>query len=132
LTGASLTAAGYISAIVDPDRVNALAADWFDAWNTHDLGRILAHYREDVVFVSPLVTQLLGNADGRLLGKEALRGYFEIGLQRYPELRFEPISVAIGVSSVVLNYVSVMDRPSSELLILDGDGLVAESIAHYA
>jgi ketosteroid isomerase-like protein len=114
------------------DHMQELAADWFEAWNAHDLERILSHYREDVVFTSPFVSSLSGRADGRLLGKDALRAYFEVALERFPDLRFERISVTVGVSSLVLNYISVESKTAAELLILDGDGLVSESVAHYA
>jgi ketosteroid isomerase-like protein len=114
------------------DHMQKLAADWFEAWNAHDLDRILSHYREDVVFTSPFVTALSGHADGRLLGKDALRGYFEIALERFPDLHFRRISVTVGVSSLVLNYISVEEKTASELLVLDGEGMVRESVAHYA
>jgi hypothetical protein len=38
---------------------------WVAAWNSHDLERILAHYRENVELTSPLVERILG--DGRVV-----------------------------------------------------------------
>lgn len=117
--------------MLTPQQAEAFAADWYEAWNSHDLERILAHYRDDVVFVSPLIAQIAGDPSGRLEGKPALRDYFAKGLARFPELAFEPLLLTVGVDSVVLTYVSVNDRRSCEAMVLDDQGLVREVRAHY-
>jgi ketosteroid isomerase-like protein len=43
----------------------AFADEWTDAWNAHDLDRILSHYAADVVFESPVIRERLGKASGR-------------------------------------------------------------------
>ena len=90
---------------MDHDVAQEFAADWYAAWNAHDLERILSHYANDVEMASPLVSALTGEADGRIVGKEALRAYFAAGLEKYPELHFEPLELFVGVSSLVLRYV---------------------------
>jgi ketosteroid isomerase-like protein len=37
------------------------AAKWLDAWNGHDIEAILSHYADDIVFLSPLAHQRVGN-----------------------------------------------------------------------
>ena len=80
-----------------PDAVTTFAEDWIAAWNDHDVDRILAHYRDDVVFTSPFVTMHAFAADGVVHGRDALRRYFVRALSNYPDLRFEPIAVVPGV-----------------------------------
>jgi ketosteroid isomerase-like protein len=63
------------------------AQDWIDAWNSHDLERILTHYDDQVLLVSPIALKLL-NGDGTVRGKAALREYFLRGLEAFPDLRF--------------------------------------------
>jgi len=46
----------------------AFADDWVDSWNSHDLDRILAHYDSEIVFLSPIALQTVGN--GRVAGIE--------------------------------------------------------------
>jgi ketosteroid isomerase-like protein len=108
-----------------------LAADWYEAWNAHDLDRILSHYSEDVVFTSPFVAKLGTSPEGRLVGKAALRDYFGVALERFPDLEFEPIALLTGLNSMVLHYRSVEGRLAAELMVLGADGLVHETIAHY-
>jgi uncharacterized protein (TIGR02246 family) len=86
---------------MDKEQAQRLAEEWYAAWNDHDLERILSHYSDDVVFVSPFAVEIAGRADGRLEGKEALRTYFGAALDRFPDLRFEPIALMIGIDSVV-------------------------------
>lgn len=81
---------------------------------------------------SPLVSALAGGADGRIVGKEALRAHFAAGLEKYPELHFEPLDLFVGVNSLVLRYVSVNGQPSAEVVFLDGQGTIARHFAHYA
>ncbi len=112
-------------------QMEALAGDWYEAWNSHDLERMLGHYRDDVVFISPLITEIAGDPSARLEGKAALRDYFAKGLERFPDLAFEPLILTTGVDSLVLTYVSVNDRRCCEAMVLDADGLVREVRAHY-
>ncbi len=108
------------------------ASDWIAAWNAHDLEAILGHYEEDVELISPTAAQLLGRPDGRVIGKTALRAYFERGLAAYPELRFELEDVLCGVHSVVLYYINQKGTHTGEFMELSSAGKVARVMAHYS
>jgi ketosteroid isomerase-like protein len=54
-----------------------LAHHWIEAWNDHDLERILAYYADDVVFSSPFTAKIGTSPSGALLGREALIAYFQ-------------------------------------------------------
>ena len=58
------------------DEAWGLADDWVAAWNKHDLDLIMAHYDDAVELTSPVAAQLLGSADGKVVGKTKLRAYF--------------------------------------------------------
>jgi ketosteroid isomerase-like protein len=38
---------------MEKEQAQRLAEEWYAAWNDHDLERILSHYSDVVVFVSP-------------------------------------------------------------------------------
>ena len=105
---------------------------WVEAWNSHDLDRILAHYASDVEVTSPLVETVLGPGRHTVKGKEALRAYWGPALQRYPELRFVLHRAYAGVRSVVLHYQSVQGLVAAECMELDETGRVSRVLAHYA
>jgi hypothetical protein len=109
----------------------AFAEEWAAAWNAHDLERILSHYCDDVTLTSPVVAQLLGQADGSVVGKPALRAYFQRGLAAFPQLRFDVERVAWGVSSVVVIYRNQRGSRTAEYMELADDGRVRRVVANY-
>lgn len=108
-----------------------IAQEWIDAWNSHDLDAIIAHYANDVEFTSPFVAKLVGNPAGNIKGKEALRDYFEKALVAYPDLKFELFQVLIGVDSLTIYYRSIKDMFAAEVMILNSQGQIAKVMAHY-
>jgi ketosteroid isomerase-like protein len=108
------------------------AQDWVDAWNSHDLERILEHYDEEVVLVSPVALKLLNNADGIVQGKTALRDYFVRGIQAFPNRRFDLIDVLWGVGTVVVYYANnVRGNKSAEAMLLTAEGKISRVWANY-
>lgn len=110
---------------------NSLAEDWVAAWNAHDLDKIVSHYDEQVILVSPIAAKILDNSSGIVEGKEALRAYFKKGLEVYPDLKFELVDVMWGLSSVVLYYVNQKGTKSGEFMEVGLTGLVTKVIANY-
>ncbi len=51
------------------DEAWKLAEHWIAAWNARDLDLILAHYEDAIELTSPVAAQLLGTADGKVIGK---------------------------------------------------------------
>jgi ketosteroid isomerase-like protein len=113
------------------DKAHAIARDWVEAWNSHDLDRILAHYDDDVVLTSPLAVQRLHDPAGTVRGKTALRAYFAMGLAAFPQLRFELRDVMWGVSSVVLYYVNQRGTMTGELMEIAPSGKITRVVANY-
>lgn len=103
---------------------------WVRAWNAHDLDQVLSHFSKDVVFASPLAAQMLAGSDGVLRGKAALREYWQEGLRRIPDLRFEVSGVYLGVGVLVVNYRNQNGGLVNEVLIFDGE-LVKEGYGTY-
>ena len=106
------------------------AAQWLDAWNTHDLDAILGHFSDDVVFTSPIARQILDDSDGVVRGKSELRSYWREGLRRNPELHFEIEGLYLGVNTLVIHYRNHAGGLVNEVLTFDGP-LVVEGHATY-
>ena len=106
------------------------AAAWIDAWNAHDLERILAHYAEDFEMASPVIAQLVDEPSGKLKGKRAIRSYWAKALERNPSLEFELLHVLAGAASVTIVYRGHRGL-SAEVFWFDGDGQVERAAAHY-
>jgi hypothetical protein len=110
----------------------AFAEEWIAAWNAHDLERIVSHYAESVALTSPVVARVIGDASGTVSGKEALRRYFAIGLELFPNLQFKLIDVMQGLSSVVLYYENQRGTRTGEFMEFDSQVKVARVVANYS
>jgi predicted ester cyclase len=64
-------------------------------------------------------------------GREALRSYFQRGLEAYPNLAFELVDVMWGLTSVVLCYVNQKGTKSGEFMEFDDSGKVIRVVANY-
>lgn len=117
-----------------PSELNAkeFAADWIAAWNSHNLDAILSHYSPDVVLTSPVAAKIMNDPSGTVRGKAALRNYFKLGLEAYPNLRFDLQEVMQGLSSVVLCYLNQKGTKTAEFMELDENGKVARVVANYS
>ena len=116
-----------------PDEASAFANEWVDAFNTHDLKRILDHYHEDVELTSPVYLRATDGESGTLRGREALQRYFARGIGMYPNLQFTLIEAFAGIGSVSVRYhTTVGDKMACEVMELDGGQKIKRVLAHYA
>ena len=107
------------------------AHSWVRAWNSHDLDAILSHYAPEAVLTSPTAAKLLSDPSGTVTGKQALRAYFERGLEAYPNLNFELLDVLWGISSVVLYYVNQKGTKTAEFMEFDSNQKIVRVVANY-
>ena len=118
--------------LMTEDEARSFAAHWIEAWNSHDLDRIMTHYAEDLVLVSPIAAQLLNDPAGIVRGKDSLREYFQKGLQAFPQLRFDLIEVMRGLSSIVLYYKNQKGTKSGEFMELNPQRKITRVVANYS
>jgi len=107
-----------------------LAAKWEEAWNSHDLDRILALYSEDVIFKSPRVRRVSGEESGVLRGKLAVRDYLCRIFDRRPDLNCYVDHVFAGVDRVALEYRFAHGLHGIEFMTVDADGLVTFAVGN--
>jgi len=116
--------------MLDKNFADEFAADWIDAWNQHDLERILAHYADDFEMSSPMIIKMAGEPTGTLKGKQLVGQYWAKALQLFPDLHFQLHSSLVGVNSIVINYQGV-SSPAAEVFYFNADGKVVKAFAHY-
>jgi ketosteroid isomerase-like protein len=104
---------------------------WVDAWNAHDIEAVLEHFRDDVVFTSPVAARVLPETGGVVAGKDALRHYWTTALKSLPDLHFEIVDVYRGESTLVINYRNHLGGLVNEVLTFDTGGLVREGHGTY-
>lgn len=107
--------------MISKEKAQEIAHQWIQAWNEHKIDDMISLYSEDIVFTSPYVVEISGNQSGSIKGKKELRAYFVKALQEYPNLKFELLSVLIGVDIITILYKSVNDLPAAATISLDSD-----------
>ena len=107
----------------------AFAEEWLSAWNGHDLNRILSHYSPEIVFLSPIAQQRVGN--GRVTGIPALRSYWAQALAAQPDLKFELAEVLVGHECLTIVYRNHRGTRVAETFEFGPDGKVIRSSACY-
>jgi ketosteroid isomerase-like protein len=117
--------------MIDQQWAQAFASDWIASWNSHDMERILAHYTEDFAMSSPLIVERLGQPEGKLKGKKAIREYWQPGLSMDPPLQFELIEVFVGIEAITLYYNNVGRRLVAETLFIDSSGKATRGMAQW-
>lgn len=116
--------------MISREQADLFAHEWIEAWNSHDLVRILGHYSEDFVMSSPRIASVVQEASGVLVGKPAVAVYWAKALALLPELRFTQLATYVGADSVAIHYESVRGQ-AIEVFFFNESGLVCRASAHY-
>jgi len=118
--------------MIENEFAENFAKEWIASWNSHDLDRILSHYSDDFEMRSPVVVQVTGEPSGALKGKQAVGDYWAGALRMVPDLRFELVSIYMGVDSITLNYKGARGSNVSETFHFGPQNKVVRAYAHYA
>jgi ketosteroid isomerase-like protein len=117
--------------MIDKAFAEHFASEWINAWNNHDLDRILSHYTDDFEMNSPKIIHIANEPSGTLNGKAAVAKYWAKALELIPDLKFELLEILIGTSSITLYYQGTQGRPVAEVFHFGDDLKVIRAYAHY-
>ncbi|MEO5777278.1 MAG: nuclear transport factor 2 family protein [Flavobacterium sp.] len=119
--------------MITKEIAGAFAKEWVDAWNSHDIEKILSQYSEDFTIESPMAVKLYPQSKGIVKGKSEVRKYWTIGLDKSPDLKFELLEVLVGINSISLYiYNSASKRKSVELMSFNQENKVNKAIVTYS
>lgn len=107
------------------------AREWVAAWNARDVDAVLSHYGDDVVFHSPMIARVMGDARRSVRGKAELKRYWRTALALIPDLHFEVERVLTGSDALTLLYRNQRGQAVAESFVFDEAGRVTLSIAAY-
>ena len=112
------------------DEAHVFAQEWINAWNSHDLERILSHYDDNFSMHSPNIIKVVNEASGQLNGKQTVGEYWRLALDNNPKLHFTMQHVLVGVTSITIIYQGVRGL-SAEVFHFNSMNKVSASYAHY-
>ena len=116
--------------MIDRKIAEAHAQSWIAAWNEHDLTAVMGHYANPLEFVSPLVVERLGRADGTIRDLTELRRYFAASLGPGSDLRFDLEELFVGVSSWTIVYRNHRGQTVAEVETPNADGKIVKAAIH--
>ena len=103
------------------------AQDWESAWNSHDIDAIISHYTDDVIFQSTKALAFTGSS--KVVGKCALKSYWQKALDKQKELKFQVLEVLDGADMLVLIYSNQNDVLAAETLYFDDNKMIYQASA---
>jgi len=115
---------------MNPEYAIKFSLEWVEAWNEHDLDKIMTHYSDDFEMTSPVIKKIMNIESGVIKGKNEVRSYWEKALTMNPDLHFEIIKVFTGANSIVIHYKGHRGL-SAETFFFNSVGKVKSSHAHY-
>jgi predicted SnoaL-like aldol condensation-catalyzing enzyme len=82
-----------------------IATKWFDAFNEHDVEKILLLYDENAEHYSPKLKLRMPETKGLINGKDALRNWWKDSFDRLPSLQYEVINLTADEDQVFMEYI---------------------------
>lgn len=118
--------------MISNDFAQEFAKDWINAWNKHDIEKVLSHYNNDFTIESPRALEVIPESNGTISGKEAVRKYWMSSMKKRPDLNFQLLDVLVGVNGLSLYYLNtVTNKKAVEVICFDKDKKVIKVIVHY-
>lgn len=123
--------------MIDEATASELRRRWDEGWNTCDVDTIMAPFAAAVVFRSPFVGRMTGDAGKTTIeGYDALRSYVTDALRRAPGIRYTVDATYVGTDAIVLAYTvhrpDGTDQVGADSMRLDAAGKVVEWRCHYS
>ena len=105
------------------------ADEWINAWNAHDLNRIMKLYASDIVFHSAGISIVMQNDKSSVKGTAALTEYWRRALELLPELCFQFKDLMIGSDALTIMFSDDRGQSVAETFIFNDSGLVYLSLS---
>jgi limonene-1,2-epoxide hydrolase len=111
-----------------------IARAWLRAFNDHDVAKLVLLYDEQATHTSPKIRVAFPETGGRVVGREALRAWWEGAIARVPGLSYEERAITAGEDRVFLEYVrhAAGEPPMlvAEVFDVKGGRIVASRVYH--
>ena len=111
-----------------------IAIRWFEAFNTHDLEKLLSLYHQSAKHYSQKLKIRLPETQGLICGKDALRHWWQDAFERIPSLNYEVIKLTADDQQVFMEYIRHADGDEDlmvgEVLEIENGCIVYSRVYH--
>ena len=111
-----------------------IAIKWFEAFNEHDLEKLLSLYDDNAQHYSPKLKIRIPETAGLIKGKAALRTWWQDAFDRLPTLKYEVIKLTADDEQVFMEYIRYVsgeyDLQVGEVLQIENGLIVFSRVYH--
>ena len=117
-----------------PEKNLSIAHLWFEAFNAHNLEKLLSLYDEDAQHYSPKLKIRLPETKGLVTGKDVLRSWWKDSFDRLPSLHYKVTSLTSNSDRVFMEYIRTVDNEEemlvAEILEVRDGKIIASRVYH--
>lgn len=117
-----------------PEKLQSIAFKWFDAFNTHNLEQLLSLYDDDAQHFSPKLKLRKPETNGLVIGKQAMREWWQDAFHRLPSLNYKVTSLTANGDRVFMEYTRSVEGEENmliaEVLVVKEDKIIASRVYH--
>ncbi len=114
--------------------VKAIALNWFEAFNQHNLEMLLALYDNNAEHFSPKLKIRQPETNGLIKGKPALRNWWQDAFNRLPSLQYEVVNLIANETEVFMEYIRHVegeeDLRVGEVLQISNGLIISSRVYH--
>jgi hypothetical protein len=114
--------------------VETIALNWFDAFNNQDLEKLLSLYHNNAKHYSPKLKIRNPETNGLIVGKEALRTWWQDAFNRLPSLCYQVTSLTGNTERIFMEYIRKVngepDMLIAEVLEIEEGVIIASRVYH--
>jgi ketosteroid isomerase-like protein len=117
-----------------PENLQSIAFKWFDAFNNHNLEQLLSLYDDDAEHYSPKLKIHKPETNGLVVGKQALRNWWQDAFDRLPSLNYKVTSLTANGDRVFMEYIRSVNGEENiliaEVLVVRDGKIIASRVYH--
>jgi hypothetical protein len=111
-----------------------IAQQWFEAFNEHNLEKLLRLYADTAAHYSPKLRIRQPETNGMVSGKAALHAWWKDAFERFPTLNYTPNTLTANDERVFMEYIRHVDNEPemlvAEVLEIKDGSIVASRVYH--
>jgi len=117
-----------------PETLQSIAFRWFEAFNTKQLEKLLSLYDDEAQHFSPKLKIRQPETNGLVVGKAAMRAWWQDAFDRLPSLNYKVTSLTANGDRVFMEYIRQVDGEDdmlvAEVLEVREGKIVASRVYH--
>ena len=119
---------------MSPEKNLSIAHLWFEAFNNHNLEKLLSLYDDEAQHFSPKLKIRHPETKGLVTGKDALRTWWQDSFNRLPTLHYKVTSLTSNSDRVFMEYVRSVENEEdmlvAEILEIKEGKIIASRVYH--